>query len=69
MKCSLAFCFGYDPLCSFAAHGVTEYASKQQKEVTTVEPKNQNIHRLHTKKLNTCIRTIQCHANTVRFGN
>lgn len=39
MKCSLAFCFGYDSLCSFAAHGVTEYASKQQKEVTTVEQK------------------------------
>lgn len=39
MKYPLAFVLEqiYDSFCSFAAHGVTEYPSKQQTEVTIVE--------------------------------
>lgn len=37
MKYPLAFVLEQIWLCSFAAHGGTEYASKQQTEVTTAE--------------------------------
>lgn len=57
----LLFWNRHDSLCSFAAHGVTEYASKQQTEVTTAEYKLKNTQTSYRKiKYMHTYNTVPC---------
>lgn len=66
---SSGFCFETD-MTHFVLlqHMVLQNIHRNNKHKSIQRSKKKKIHRLYTEKLNTCIHTIQCHANTVRFG-